>query len=173
MNFKIGDNIVYGATGVCQIDDIKDISFFNQDPEKYYVLKPLFTNRESFVYVQCDNEQQVSRFAPVLSRKEAMALIESLPIVSCKWIEDRNKRKEYFSDILANGTRKDILALIHTIRTRQGELAAAGKKLNAQDDKALHNARVRMNNEFAIALDIEPDNVTELIMEKTGLENPA
>ena len=27
MGFKIGDNIVYAGSGVCQIDDIKDISF--------------------------------------------------------------------------------------------------------------------------------------------------
>ena len=33
MGFKIGDNIVYAGSGVCQIDDIKDISFFKEKPE--------------------------------------------------------------------------------------------------------------------------------------------
>ena len=42
MAFKIGDNIVYGAKGVCLIDDIRDMSFFHERPQKYYVLKPLF-----------------------------------------------------------------------------------------------------------------------------------
>ena len=32
MGFKIGDNIVYAGSGVCQIDDIKDISFFKEKP---------------------------------------------------------------------------------------------------------------------------------------------
>ena len=34
MGFKIGDNIVYAGSGVCQIDDIKDISFFKEKPQK-------------------------------------------------------------------------------------------------------------------------------------------
>ena len=36
MSFKVGDNIVYAGSGVCQIDAIKDISFFK---EKHLNLK--------------------------------------------------------------------------------------------------------------------------------------
>ena len=49
MGFKIGDNIVYAGSGVCQIDDIKDISFFKEKHQKYYVIKPLFVIRCKFV----------------------------------------------------------------------------------------------------------------------------
>ena len=80
MGFKIGDNIVYAGSGVCQIDDIKDISFFKEKPQKYYVLKPLFVTRSQFVYVPLNNEAQVSRIRPVASKKEAIALLDKLPI---------------------------------------------------------------------------------------------
>ena len=103
MGFKIGDNIVYAGSGVCQIDDIKDISFFKEKPQKYYVLKPLFVTRSQYVYVPYDNEAQVSRIRPVASKKEAIALIDKLPIDNCSWIEDRNERKSTFTDIIVNG----------------------------------------------------------------------
>ena len=171
MGFKIGDNIVYAGSGVCQIDDIKDISFFKEKPQKYYVLKPLFVTRSQYVYVPLDNEAQVSRIRPVASKKEAIALIDKLPIDNCNWIEDRNERKATFTDIIVNGTREDIVGLIYLINRHAEKLAKEGKHLNAQDERALTDARNRMNNEIAVALNMEPDVVVELIHEKTGLED--
>ena len=46
-----------------------------------------------------------------------------------------------------------------------------GKHLNAQDERALIDARNRMNNEIAVALNMEPDGVAYMIHEKTGLED--
>lgn len=170
MKLKIGDNIVYGGSGVCQVEDIKDISFFHEEPQTYYVLKPLFAKQAAVVYVPKDNSAQVKRIQPVMSRKEAISLIDTLPIESGTWIDDRNERKDKFNSVIANGTREEILGLINLIVTHAKRLSQEGKHLNAQDDRALYEARNRMNNEFAVALDIEPDNVIELIHEKTGLE---
>ena len=171
MGFKIGDNIVYAGSGVCQIDDIKDISFFKEKPQKYYVLKTLFVTRSQYVYVPYDNEAQVSRIRPVASKKEAIALIDKLPIDNCSWIEDRNERKATFTDIIVNGSREDIVGLIYLINRHAEKLSKEGKHLNAQDERALIDARNRMNNEIAVALNMEPDSVIELIHEKTGLED--
>lgn len=170
MKLKIGDNIVYGGSGVCQVEDIKDISFFHEEAQTYYVLKPLFAKQASVLYVPKDNSAQVSKIHPVMSKKEAISLIDTLPIDSGKWIEDRNERKEKFNSVISNGSREEILGLINLIVTHAKSLSKEGKHLNAQDDRALYEAKNRMNNEFAIALDIEPDNVCDLIYEKTGLE---
>ncbi len=170
MKLKIGDNIVYGGSGVCQVEDIKDISFFHEEPQTYYVLKPLFAKQASLVYVPKENSAQVSRIHPVMSKKEAISLIDTLPITLGTWIDDRNERKEKFNSVIANGTREEILGLINLIVTHASLLSKEGKHLNAQDDRVLYEAKNRMNNEFAIALNIEPDNVSELIQQKTGLE---
>ena len=168
MAFKIGDNIVYGAKGVCLIDDIRDMSFFHERPQKYYVLKPLFVKQSATVYVPLENKAQVSRIQKVLSKKEAISLIDHLPITGGEWIEDRTARKDAFNDIVANGSREEILQLIHLINERAEELSAEGKHLNAQDERVLSEAKNRMNNEFAIALNMEPEGVIEMIEEKTG-----
>ena len=168
MGFKVGDNIVYAGSGVCQIDAIKDISFFKEKPQKYYVLKPLFVRQSQVMYVPFDNKSQVEKIRPVLTKKEAIALIDKLPLVeTLEWIDDRNDRKDAFADIIVNGSREDIMSMIHLIKQHAQKLSGEGKHLNAQDERALNDARVRMNNEFALALDMQPDQVIELIHEKT------
>ena len=168
MGFKVGDNIVYAGSGVCQIDAIKDISFFKEKPQKYYVLKPLFVRQSQVMYVPFDNKAQVERIRPVLSKKEAKALLDKLPFDDgLEWIEDRNDRKDAFADIIVNGTREDIMGMIFLIKRHAAKLSGEGKHLNAQDERALNDAKVRMNNEIALALDLQPDQVTELIHEKT------
>ena len=169
MSFKVGDNIVYAGSGVCQIDAIKDISFFKEKPQKYYVLKPLFVRQSQVVYVPYENKTQVDRIRPVLSKKEAIALIDKIPYDKLEWIEDRNDRKDAFADIIVNGSREDIMSMIHLIKRHAQKLSGEGKHLNAQDERALNDARIRMNNEIALALDIEPDQVIELIHEKTEM----
>ena len=170
MGFKVGDNIVYAGSGVCQIDAIKDISFFREKPQKYYVLKPLFVRQSQVLYVPLDNQAQVERIRPVLSKKEAIALIDKLPFGdSLEWIDDRNDRKDAFADIIVNGTREDIMRMIFLIKSHAAKLSEEGKHLNAQDERALNDARSRMNNEIALELDIEPDEVIELIQEKTEM----
>ena len=167
MGFKVGDNIVYAGSGVCQIDAIKDISFFKEKPQKYYVLKPLFVRQSQVLYVPLDNKTQVERIRPVLSKKEAIALIDKLPYDGLEWIDDRNDRKDAFADIIVNGTREDIMSMIYLIKRHAQKLSEEGKHLNAQDERALNDAKVRMNNEIALALDMQPDQVVELIQEKT------
>ena len=98
-----------------------------------------------------------------------MALIDKLPYDKLEWIDDRNDRKDAFADIIVNGSREDILSMIHLIKSHAAKLSVEGKHLNAQDERALNDAKIRMNNEIALALDIEPENVVELIQEKTGV----
>jgi RNA polymerase-interacting CarD/CdnL/TRCF family regulator len=118
--------------------------------------------------VPLENQAQVDKIRPVLSKKEAMALIDKIPYNKLEWIEDRNDRKDAFADIIVNGSREDIMSMIHLIKCHAKKLSGEGKHLNAQDERALNDARVRMNNEIALALDIEPENVVELIQEKMG-----
>ena len=109
MGFTVGDAIVYGGSGVCEIEDIRDISFYRERPQKYYVLKPLFSAQSAVMYVPMSNKEQVSKIHPVMSKDEAMSIIKKIPIPGVKWIEDRNERKETFNGIVNDGKREDIV----------------------------------------------------------------
>ena len=66
MNYTVGERVVYGGSGVCSIDDIRDISFYHERPKKYYVLKPMFVKQASTVYVPFDNEKLTAKIKPVI-----------------------------------------------------------------------------------------------------------
>ena len=130
MTFTKGETVVYGGRGVCEIDDIKDLRFYHERPQKYYILKPLFVNQAQEVYVPFDNEKLTSKIKPVISRKEAMELIHSIAECSVEWVEDRNARRELFNGLMSSGSRRDIVDVICTISARRKVLEDEGKSLN-------------------------------------------
>ena len=52
------------------------------------------------------------------------------------------------------------------ITKHRDTLAGEGKVLNMQDEKILAEAERRMNAEFAVALDMRPDEVVEYISDR-------
>ena len=144
MSFSKGETVVYGGSGVCEIDDIKDVRFYHERPQKYYILKPLFVNQA----------------------QEALELIHSIDDNSVEWIEDRNARKEVFNGLLSSGDRKNIIDLISTICAKRKMLEEEGKSLNQQDEKILTDAQRRMDAEFAVALGMEIHQIPEFIEEE-------
>lgn len=163
MDYSVGDTVVYGGSGVCEISEIKDVSFGRERPQKYYILKPLFVNQAMVVYVPMKNENLVAKMQPIISRDEAIDLIKDINNMNIDWIEDRNLRKDTYNDILSSGERKDIIAVIRVINSRRKILEEDGKTLNMQDEKILYEAQKRMDAEFAVALDIGIEDVYEYI----------
>lgn len=163
MTFSKGETVVYGGSGVCEIDDIKDVRFYHERPQKYYILKPLFVNQAQVVYVPFNNEKLTAKIKPVITKKEALELIHGIDENSVEWIDDRNARKEKFNGLLSSGDRKDIVDMISTICARRKMLEDEGKSLNQQDEKILTDAERRMNAEFAVALGMDPQEIPGFI----------
>ncbi|MCR5593102.1 MAG: hypothetical protein K6F79_05085 [Saccharofermentans sp.] len=166
MSFSKGETVVYGGSGVCQIDDIKDVRFYHERPQKYYILKPLFVNQAQVVYVPYNNEKLTAKIKPVISKKEALDLIHNIKDGSLKWIEDRNERKEVYNGLISSGDRKSIVDVITAITAHRRELEDEGKTLNQQDEKILTDAERRMNAEFAVALGMDPKEIPDFIQEE-------
>lgn len=166
MSFSKGETVVYGGSGVCEIDDIKDVRFYHERPQKYYILKPLFVNQAQVVYVPYNNEKLTAKIRPVITKKEALELIHNIDDNNVEWVEDRNARKELFNGLLSSGDRKDIIDLISTISARRKQLEGEGKSLNQQDEKILTDAQRRMDAEFAVALGLDVHQIPEFIQEE-------
>lgn len=163
MEYSVGETVVYGGSGVCEISEIKDVQFGRERPQKYYILKPLFVNQAMVVYVPMKNEKLVAKMQPIISRDEAMDLIKEINSMNIDWIDDRNARKDTYNDILSSGDRKEIISVIRAIVARREALEEEGKTLNMQDEKILYEAEKRMNAEFAVALDMNIDEVVDYI----------
>nr|AHF23685.1 CarD family transcriptional regulator [uncultured bacterium Contig1532b] len=111
-----------------------------------------------------DNPAQTDKIKPIMTEKEADEFIKSLPVTGMEWIEDRNRRKEAFTRVLSSGTRSEIAALIELVISHRKLLENEGRKLNAQDERALDEAMRRIDNELAVIKGVEPQVIQEQII---------
>lgn len=160
--FRVNDYVVYGSTGVCRIADIKkDASSYDAETE-YYVLTPVFENNMT-IMIPVNRPNLAMR--AVNTSEEVMSLIAAMPEIEAAWIQDEKERSAYFKDALRSGKQKEWVKIIKTINLEKEARAAAGRKMAKNDDAIFKTAEKCLNQEFAFALNIQPDEVPAYILE--------
>lgn len=157
--FKVNDMIFYAGTGVCRITDIRPEKF-GRDTRTYYVIQPL-TDKKTTVYCPVDADKV--RIRRVLSRDEVIELIRSIPDTDTGWITNDSERKERSEAALSSGDCAQLIRLMRSLYLHRSELAAAGRKLHATDERVLKDAEQKLYEEFSYVLDIKPDEVEDFI----------
>ena len=98
--FDIGDYIVYGHNGICQVVDITHPDVSGADNDRlYYVLIPEKT-RDSKLFCPADNDRIVIR--KVISAEEANAIIEESKTIEPLWIESDRMRDDSYKNVMKN-----------------------------------------------------------------------
>lgn len=86
--FEVGEYIVYGCKGVCQVEEITHIDIPGSNKDRlYYVLAPL-EDRNGKIYAPTDNAKVAMR--KVITRQEAEQLIEEMPQIEELWVANEN-----------------------------------------------------------------------------------
>lgn len=157
--FNIGDIIVYGTQGICEINRVetKKVGKFSSD---YYVLKPLY-NENTAVFVPVDNEKLTARIQSVLSVEQAQNLIALLPHIKTLDISDESERRNEYREVLASNDRQRLAAVIKTLKKERALRRNNGKKLNLNDEQILNKAELLLYNELGFVLKIEPGEVAD------------
>lgn len=159
--FTKNETINYGSNGVCEIVDITVKELNGKDIE-YYVLKPVYDTNAT-IYVPTKSEKLIAKMRRVLTCDELMELMHTLPDEENTWIDDDRARQDSYRKIISSGDRRDMIGLIKSIYTHKQKQVANGKKLRAIDEKAMKDAEKLVYNEFALVLDIKPDEVLDFI----------
>lgn len=162
--FSINDKVVYGAQGVCTIEDIASLNLRGK-PEKYYVLRRC-SNDASVIYVPFENEELISKMRRILSADEIYKIIESMPDETPDFIEDEAKRKEVCREILVSGDRVRIVRMIKALYSHKKEQQANNRHLHQSDERFLKEGEKLLHEEFALVLNIEPDEVLPFILDR-------
>lgn len=165
--YEIGDVVVFGAEGLCRIEEITEKKF-GKEKIKYYVLRQL--DRENSVnYVPVNNEKSVSKMREVLTESEIRQIIsEDIPETS-GWIENNRERQLAFKEIILYGDSRDLIRLVRDLYIRRKEQAARGKKLHAADERIFKDAENIVFEEIAYALKIPRENVMDFISETAAV----
>ena len=136
---------------------------FSGSRMQYYVLQPVYHD-SSTIYVPMQSEKLLSRMRRILSAEEIGQLIREMPDTTPEWVENEADRKNAYRNFFTAGDRRALIRLIRTLYLRKQERESCGKKLHAADERALKEAERLLYDEFALVLQIRPDQVLPFIM---------
>ena len=66
--YKIGQQVLYGAHGVCAVNAV-EVMRFGKDRAKYYVLEPVAQPGTKY-YIPVENEAAVGKLRPLMTRRK-------------------------------------------------------------------------------------------------------
>ena len=159
--FGIGDYVICGNKGVCEVENITTLNISGVDREReYYILKPLYMNG-STVYVPVDSPNESMR--KVLKREEAEELIRAIPEIPLLVITNDKLSEQTYKDCIRTNDCEDLVKIIKTIYTRKQKRMKAGRKVTAVDAKYFHMAEENLYGELAVSLNIRRQDVESYI----------
>lgn len=156
-----GHVFVYGASGVCRLEDIC-LRDYGGGKKEYYILQPVY-DLHSSLSVPAEGPVFASHAKELLTREEVFEIIDSLQEFETEWISNDKERIDAFRKLLEGGASKDIATLIRTLYIHKMELAEKGKKLRSNDENIMQRAEKLLFGEFAWVLGIDPKEVVPFI----------
>ena len=159
--YALGDYVVYGIHGVCRVSQFQE-QVIDKKVRTYYVLEPCDQTGAKFM-LPVDNPTVLAKLRPILNKEELDALLSSTQVHQDHWIEDENKRKQAYRELIISGDRAALLQMIYTLETHKARQVAAGRKVHLCDENFLRDATKLLEEEFSLVLGIEKQMVKEYI----------
>lgn len=152
---KINDHVIYRRE-VCIIENIKKV-----DGKNFYVLS-IIADPSLSVELPVDN---TTLLKPLLTKKEAADLIESIPSIETLEIDEKFLDNEYRK--LFNGdTREDLIKIIKTTYIRNSIRLDQGKKIQEKDNNYFIRAEKYFYNELSVVLGLTFDEARNYVVDK-------
>lgn len=158
--FKVNDNVIHKSAGACIVEDIVTRDFGTGD-KTYYYLKPKYpnaVNKSLEIYLPLDKENDFIR--KPLSKKDVLSLIQSIPSMEKIWFNDAKTRKLKFEEIYHDGNIKGLCQLVKLLYVESDFFS---KPMSLTDKGFLTKIRNNIFDEFAVALEILPQEVEQYV----------
>ncbi|MBP1764421.1 MAG: CarD-like transcriptional regulator [Firmicutes bacterium] len=161
--FRVNDYVVYGLMGVYKITDIQKNGLASSDESEgyYYVLRPVYKNN---ITIKLPVRKENTLLRPVITREDVLALIASMPEKEIVSIESDRERNNMFKTA-KTGNIEEQIKIVKSFYWKKKKKIAANKKLAKADEDIMNVVEKQLNEEFAIALNITPDEVHPYILE--------
>ena len=162
--YEVGDLIVYGRTGICEVTEITTLKMDGVPKDKlYYILRPVREKRGK-VFTPVDNEKIVMR--RVISKEEAEELIREIPQIEGLWIGSEKQREEKYKECMKSCKCAEWVRIIKTLYQRKMSRLKQGKKITALDERYMRTAENELYSELSLTLGIPKDEMEQYIRER-------
>lgn len=159
--YSIGEVVLYGSNGVCEITEITTKKI-GKDPIEYYVLKPVCSD-SSTLFVPTQNEMLVSRMRVVLSSDEIKDIL-SQKTDNEIWIDNKAERCEKIKEIISGGDCMKLVELIRRMHFHSKLQLKKGRRLHITDERFLKEAEKMVCDEVSVVLHIDRNDVLPLVL---------
>lgn len=149
--FEVGEYIVYGTKGVCQVEDITTMQMGDMPKSQYYVLQPV-GQKGSKIYVATGNQKTIMR--RILTAQEANELVQEIPQIEELWLDNEKVREEKYKECIRSCKCRDLVKIIKTLYLRKEKRIREGKKITATDERYLKMAEDNLYSELSIPLKV-------------------
>ena len=160
--FSVGDKIIYGENGVCTIEKIEPLSMSGAPKDKlYYYLDPLVGSGVYFAPVDTKVYMR-----PVMSREEALALIDAMPGIAPAVCNDNrfNHVDAFYKELFKQHSCEALVAIVKGLRQRMQER----KTKSSRAEATMKRAKDMLHGELSVALGIELQEVEPYIRSRIG-----
>lgn len=166
--FKKGQYVVYGSTGVCEVDEVGELAnSVTMSNKMYYTLVPLYS-KGSKVFTPIDSTKVKLR--SVISKAEANELMDSYDTIELLEIPEEKRREDVYKDAIGKCECREWIRVLKTLYYYREKRKVDGKKITAIDDKYLHMAEENLFGELAITLELDKEAVKELLHTKAAIQ---
>lgn len=160
--FSVGEKIIYGENGVCTVEQIAPLPMSGASKDKmYYHLTPYVGSGKYYAPVDSG-----AYMRPVMSRDEALALIDSMPGIEPAVCNDSrfNHVDAFYKDLFKQHSNEALVAVIKGLRCRMAER----KTKSSRAEATMKRAKDILHGELSVALEIEFRDVEAYILERVG-----
>ena len=157
--YEVGDLIVYGRTGICEVTEITTLKMDGVPKDKlYYILRPVREKRGK-VFTPVDNEKIVMR--KVISKEEAEELIREIPQIEGLWIGSEKQREEKYKECMKSCKCAEWVRIIKTL---QAVRTKADEKVNSYEI-FVNRKKTHIRNSKGVDVSFSSgDDETELVI---------
>ena len=161
--FQVGDKVVYSIHGVCEVAVVEEQTV---DGKKviYLVLEPLNQPGSRYL-VPTHNAAAMSKLKDLLTREELEMLFSDTVREDC-WIQDENRRKQTYRELIGSGNRQKLIGMLYTLYRHKSAQAAAGRKVHICDDNFLRDAEKLLISEVSTVMGLDADEAKKYIRSK-------
>lgn len=158
--FQVGDLIVYGNSGVCQVDAVGPLPARTGSQEPYYTLHPLHGTET--IYAPVDGPVSMR---PVLTKREADDLILQFPSICADPIGGDNTQLliHSYQHAFQSNRCTDLVRLLKAIHAKDAAAIKKGRRPGKVEERYRKRAEELLYGELSVSLGLPVEEVPNYI----------
>lgn len=160
---NIGECVIYGSHGLCQVREILVPSFLERGKEKQYYMMISAVDAGSVLYVPVEGAEDKVR--EVIGADEAEDLIDEIEEVEEIELPEGKKAEPAILEIIKRNVVDEMMGLVKSLRRIKATREAEGKRFATLNERYLNMAEKLLYTELAYSLETEKDNIKRRVLE--------